>query len=374
MFIYEYEEWPNFSWQNDIILMRLSEIKRHQGFLLGKMSNLGFQLQEQALLRILTEDVTTSSEIEGQILDLQQVRSSIARRLGFNIENSVYADHEVEGIVEMMLDATQHYDMEITENRLKMWQAALFPSGFSGFYRIITGQYRDDKKGPMQVVSGSVGHEKIHYQAPSAERLPAEMRKLIMFINTSDLDDILKAGIVHLWFVTLHPFEDGNGRIARAISDLFLARSEQSSLRCYSMSSQIKKNRNSYYDILERTEKSPPDITDWLTWFLDNLQIAIQNSDQLIQKIMYKAKFWEQYRNVVFSARQIKILNKLLDGFQGSLTTRKWANICKCSHDTANRDIQDLCSKGVLAKEGDGRSTCYVQIIQTPFCKEIPSP
>jgi Fic family protein len=323
------------------------------------MSGLGFQLQKQALLQVLTEDVTKSGEIEGQSLDLQQVRSSIARRLGIDIENLVYADHDVEGIVEMMLDATQHYDAEMTEDRLKSWQAALFPSGFSGFYRIITGEYRNDKKGPMQVVSGPVGREKVHYQAPAAEKLSTEMQTLITFINTDNLDNILKAGIVHLWFVILHPFEDGNGRIARALSDLLLARSENSSLRFYSMSSQIKKNRNSYYKILEQMGKSSLDVTNWLIWFLENLLQSIQNSDQLMQKILFNAKFWEQYKNAGLSERQAKILNKLLDEFQGNLTTKKWATICKCSHDTANRDIQDLIAKGILEKDGGGRSTRY---------------
>ncbi|MDR2781053.1 MAG: Fic family protein, partial [Holosporaceae bacterium] len=334
-------------------------VKLRQGFLLGKMSGLGFQLQKQALLQVLTEDVTKSGEIEGQSLDLQQVRSSIARRLGIDIENLVYADHDVEGIVEMMLDATQHYDAEMTEDRLKSWQAALFPSGFSGFYRIITGEYRNDKKGPMQVVSGPVGREKVHYQAPAAEKLSTEMQTLITFINTDNLDNILKAGIVHLWFVILHPFEDGNGRIARALSDLLLARSENSSLRFYSMSSQIKKNRNSYYKILEQMGKSSLDVTNWLIWFLENLLQSIQNSDQLMQKILFNAKFWEQYKNAGLSERQAKILNKLLDEFQGNLTTKKWATICKCSHDTANRDIQDLIAKGILEKDGGGRSTRY---------------
>jgi Fic family protein len=357
MFIYEYEDWPRFTWQSDIVLTRLSEVKLQQGFLLGKMSGLGFHLQEQALLQVLTEDVTKSSEIEGQNLDLLQVRSSIARRLGLDIENSVQADRDVEGIVEMMLDATQHYDLEMTEDRLKSWQAALFPSGSSGFYRIITGQYRDDKKGPMQVVSGPVS--RVHYQAPATEKLPSEMQALVTFINGDNLDNILKAGIVHLWFVMLHPFEDGNGRIARALSDLVIARSENSSLRFYSISSQIKKNRNSYYEILEQTGKSSPDITGWLMWFLENLLQSIQNSDQLMQKILLKAKFWEQYKDAVSGERQRKILNKLLDDFQGNLTTKKWAAICRCSHDTANRDIQDLIDRGILKKNGDGRSTCY---------------
>jgi Fic family protein len=360
MFIYEYEDWPDFTWHNEIVWNRLLDVKQHQGFLLGKMSGLGFQAQEQALLQVLTEDVVKTSEIEGQILDLQQVRSSVARKLGLNIENSVHADRNVDGVVEMMLDATQHYDAEVTEDRLKAWQSSLFPSGFSGFYRINTGCYRDDEKGPMQVVSGPIGHEKVHYQAPTAEKLPAEMQKLIAFINTGEPDNILKAAIAHLWFVTLHPFEDGNGRIARALSDLFLARSESSSLRFYSMSSQIKKNRVSYYNILERTEKSSPDITDWLMWFLDNLLSAIKNSDQLTQNILFKAKFREQYKNACLSERQMKIFNKLLDGFQGNLTTKKFATICKCSHDTANRDIHDLITKGILKKEGEGRSTHYV--------------
>jgi Fic family protein len=360
MFIYEHDNWPEFTWRSEAVQNRLSEVKLHQGFLLGKMTSLGFQMQKQALLRVLTEDVVKTNEIEGQMLDLQQVRSSIARRLGIDVENPVHADHDVEGIVEMMLDATQHYDAEITEDRLKLWQASLFPSGFSGFHRINVGRYRDDERGPMQVVSGPIGHEKVHYQAPAAEKLPEEMQKLITFMNADKSDNLLKAAIIHLWFVALHPFEDGNGRIARALTDLFLARSENSSLRFYSMSSQIKKNRGSYYDILEQTGKSSPNITDWLLWFLDNLLSAICDSDQLTQKILFKAKFWEQYGDISLSERQIKILNKLLDGFQGHLTTKKVAVICKCSHDTANRDIHDLISKGIFKKEGEGRSTRYI--------------
>ncbi|GHU20106.1 cell division protein Fic [Alphaproteobacteria bacterium] len=360
MFMYASKEWPNFTWQNDVVLPLLSEVKLHQGFLLGKMSRLGFQLQNEALLTVLTEDVTKSSEIEGENLDLQQVRSSIARRLGLKIENSVYADHDVEGVVEMMLDATQRYDAKVTEDRLKAWQAALFPSGFSGFYRIVIGGYRDDKKGPMQVVSGPIGSEKVHYQAPAAELISLEMRKLVEFINASQLDNILKAAVVHLWFVILHPFEDGNGRVARALTDLLLARSENSPLRFYSLSSQIKKNRNSYYDILERVERSSLDITEWQLWFLENLLTAIREANGLTDKILFKSKFWEKCRNFALSERQTKMLNKMLDGFHGNVTTKKWSIICKCSHDTANRDISDLIAKGILQKEGDGRSTHYI--------------
>jgi Fic family protein len=328
--------------------------------LLGKMSGVGFEFKDQILLQVLTEDVIKSSEIEGEILNLEQVQSSIARRFGIDIKHSVYANHNVECVVEMMLDATQKFHESITEKRLFAWQSSLFPGGTSGFHKIIVGAYRDDSNGVMQVVSGAIGREKIHYQAPDAKIIPKEMEKLIEYINTSDVDLILQAGIVHFWFVILHPFEDGNGRIARALTDYLLAKSENSSLRFYSMSSQISKNRKAYYEVLEASNGASLDITNWLTWFLDNLHQAIRSANVLTKQILAKADFWKDHGNTPLSERQIKMINRVLDGFQGHLTAKKRAIICKCSHDTANRDIIDLIEKKILEKRGEGRATHYV--------------
>jgi len=361
MYIYENSNWPNFTWDKEIILPLLLQVTSKQSYLLGKMDALGFDLKEKALLNVLTEDVIKSSEIEGQILNTEQVRSSIAKRLGINIGGDIFVERNVEGIVEMMLDATQNYDKEITKDRLLGWQSAMFPSGFSGLYRIKTGNYRDDSNGPMQVVSGAIGKEKVHYQAPDGDLLDDEMNKLIDYINNlSDATDlIIKAGIVHLWFVIVHPFEDGNGRIARALTDMLLARSEDSPNRFYSMSAQIKKVRKSYYKVLEITQSSSVDITSWLQWFLENLILAIENSDDLLKSVLQKAEFWQKNRTVSMNERQIKVLNMILDDFQGNLTTIKWAKICKCSQDTAMRDIADLIEKNVLTKQGVARATHY---------------
>lgn len=360
MYIYECERWPNFEWRENVISKKISEIRLEQGKLLGKMSNLGFEFRKQALLQVLTEDVTKSSAIEGENLDLEQVQSSIARKLGIDIAHSVYANHNVEGVVEMMLDATQKFRDPITKARLFAWQALLFPGGMSGFHKIIVGSYRDDSHGAMQVVSGPIGREKIHYQAPDAAIIPEQMDVLIEYINASDVDLIIKAAIVHFWFVILHPFEDGNGRIARALTDYMLAKSENSSLRCYSMSSQISKNRHSYYEILEASNQSSLDITAWLSWFLDNLHEAILTATELTKQTLVKADFWKDHANIPLNERQIKMLNRVLDGFHGNLTTKKWAIICKCSHDTANRDVIDLIDKKILKKQGEGRGTHYI--------------
>lgn len=359
MYIYEYPDWPNFIWQEKIIMKMISEVRLEQGILLGKMSSLGFEFRDQILLQVLTEDVIKSSEIEGEILDLEQVRSSIARKLGIDIEKAVYASYGVEGVVEMMLDATQKPNDPMSKERLFSWQASLFPSGRSGFHKIIVGSYRNDSKGVMQVVSGAIGREKVHYQAPDAKIIPEQMEKLIDYINVSDTDRILQAAIVHFWFVMLHPFDDGNGRIARGLTDYLLAKSENSSLRFYSMSSQICRNRKSYYEILEASNKASLDITNWLVWFLDNLLQAIRNASTLTRQVLAKADFWKQHQSTSLSERQIKMINRVWDGFQGNLTAKKWAIICKCSHDTANRDIIDLIEKNILEKRGEGRATHY---------------
>lgn len=341
--------------------MSLSEVRHKQGRLLGKLEGLGFQLREEATLETLTQDVIKSSEIEGESLPIDQVRSSIARRLGIEIAGETTVSRNVEGVVEMMLDATQQYDQALTVERLFGWHAALFPTGRSGMHKISVGSWRDDAKGPMQVVSGAMGKERVHYQAPEASRLQSEMEKFLSWFNApSATDPVLKAAIAHLWFVTVHPFDDGNGRIARAIADMQLARADGSRQRFYSMSAQIQRERNQYYDILESTQKGDMDITPWLLWFLDCLNRAIASSEQNLSGVIRKAKFWEAQQVAILNERQRRMLNKLMDGFEGKLTTSKWAKIAKCSPDTALRDIQDLMEKGILEKEeGGGRSTSY---------------
>jgi len=294
-------------------------------------------------------------------LNTEQVRSSIARKLGINIGDEIFVERDVEGIVEMMLDATQNYSKEITKDRLCGWKSAMFPSGFSGLYMIKTGAYRDDKNGPMQVVSGAVGKEKVHFEAPATTVLDDEMNKLIDYINNNNKTDlIIKAGIVHLWFVIIHPFEDGNGRIARALADMLLARSENSSNRFYSMSSQVKHVRKSYYKVLEITQQSSLNITPWLQWFLENLLLAIDNSKELLKSVLQRAEFWNTHKDIVFNKRQSDILNKFMDDFKGNLTTKKWAKMGNCSHDTATRDIANLMENGILIKQGKARATHYL--------------
>lgn len=354
-------DWHSFRWCGEKIQNLLLEIKKSQGFLLGKMDSLGFDVKNNALLQVLTENIIKSSEIEGQILDKHLVRSSIARRLGIDIGGETPVSRDIEGVVEMILDATQNYSSEMTKERLIGWHAALFPTGFSGMYKINVGNYRTDELGPMQVISGYEGREKVHYEAPSALILEKEIGEFLNYINTdNEYDFLIKAGIAHLWFVILHPFDDGNGRIARALTDMILARSDDSKFRFYSMSSQIQKNRKSYYEILEKTQKGSMDITNWLIWFLENLLIAIQSSGEITNKVLQKAEFWQKNSNIVFNERQIKVLNRFMDNFEGNLTTTKWAKMCNCSQDTASLDINDLIVKKILKKVGKGRATHYL--------------
>lgn len=363
MFIWEQEAWPHFEWDKARLTKPLAEARHKQGLLLGQMGTLGFRLKEEALLNTLTQDVIKTSEIEGEKLDPDQVRSSIARRLGIEIAGLIPVDRDVEGVVEMMLDATRNYNQPLTQDRLFGWHAALFPTGRSGMTKIVAGGWRDDRKGPMEVVSGPLGRERTHFVAPPAKRLEAEASTFLQWFNANnqDLDLVLMAGIAHLWFVTLHPFEDGNGRIARAVADMALARSENSSQRFYSMSSQIRLERKDYYDILENTQKRSLDITEWLEWFLGCFSRAIDGAQETLQAVMKKARFWEGLATQALNERQALMLNKLLDGFEGKLTTSKWARICKCSQDTAYRDITDLMQRGILRKEdAGGRSTSYV--------------
>ena len=359
--IHDLPNWPEFEWDQHGLLKRLAAVRHRQGRLIGRMQAFGFRLRREAVLQTITEDVVKSSEIEGEILDRDQVRSSVARRLGMDAAGALSADRSVEGVVEMMLDATQSYQEKLTEDRLFGWHASLFPTGRSGMKKIVVGKWRNEKSGPMQVVSGPVGRELVHYEAPAARRLDIEMRAFLDWFNgEDDTDLVLKAALAHLWFVTIHPFEDGNGRIARAIADMSLARSEESSQRFYSMSAQIRIERNAYYDILETTQKGELDITRWMEWFLGCLDRAFDNTETILGNVFAKADFWKSHSALPFNDRQRDIINRLFDGLDGRLTSSKWAKMEKCSPDTALRDIADLIERGILTKDaGGGRSTSY---------------
>jgi len=361
IYIYQNDSWPKFFWDNESLISLLGQVRNLQGKILGKMDSLGFDLRNEATLETLTLDVLKSTEIEGQILNPEHVLSSIARRLGLDISGLVPSDRDVDGVVDMMMDATQNFEKELTVERLFDWHSALFPTGRSGMYRIIVGNLRDDSTGPMQVVSGAMGKDKVHYQAPDASVVKTEMDSFIYwFNNEEELDPVIKAGLAHLWFITIHPFEDGNGRIARAITDLLLARSDGVSQRFYSMSAQIRLERKNYYEILEKSQKGTLDVTLWLKWFLNCLKNALKTSEQTLSRVLIKHAFWNKHAKQVLNNRQVLLLNTLLDGFKGKLTSSKWAKIAKCSADTALRDIQDLIKKNILRKErAGGRSTNY---------------
>jgi Fic family protein len=361
MYIHELQDWPRFYWNWEHAAEHLASVRHWQGRLIGHMEALGFDLRQEAVLETLTTDVLKSSEIEGEKLDAEQVRSSIARRLGMDIGALKAADRDVEGVVEMMLDATRHYDQPLTSERLSAWHASLFPTGRSGMTKIGAGAWRDDSTGPMQVVSGAIGKEHVHFEAPKADRLDAEMRRFLDWFETdSGIDPVLKAGMAHLWFVTIHPFDDGNGRIARAIADLALARSENSPQRFYSVSAQIRQERQAYYDILEETQKGTMDITPWMDWFLGCLGRAIGGAQFTLSAVLAKARFRERVQGVALNNRQRLVLNRLLDGFEGKLTTSKYAKLAKCSQDTALRDILPLVERGILVRNPEGgRSTSY---------------
>ena len=363
VYIHQLANWPRFSWNQDIISLLLAAVRHRQGRLLGRMESLGFALKAEATLQTLTLDVLKSSEIEGELLNSDQVRSSVARRLGMDFDGMIPADRNVEGVVEMMLDATQQFNEPLTDERLFGWHAALFPTARSGMQKIISGAWRNNRSNnPMQVVSGPMGREKVHFQAPDAALLTDEMNHFInWFNNEMNIDPVLKVAIAHLWFVTIHPFDDGNGRIARAIADMQLARADGTTQRFYSMSAQIRIERNAYYDILEVTQKGDLDITGWLVWFLNCLDRSLKATDETLNVVLQKARFWELHAKTLLNNRQVLMINKLLDGFTGKLTSSKWATIAKCSQDTALRDIQNLMEKKILMKEvSGGRSTGYV--------------
>lgn len=366
-FIHQKDQWPEFTWNTNDFINLLSEVRNQQGRLVGKMETLGFDLRNEALLDTLTLDVLKSSEIEGEILNPDQVRSSIARKLGMEIAGAVDSDRNVEGVVEMMLDATQNCFQPLTADRLFDWHAALFPTGRSGMYKITVADWRKDTTGPMQVVSGALGKEKVHFQAPHSDLLEKEMTQFLdWFNNDKKTDLVLKAAIAHLWFVTIHPFDDGNGRITRAITDMLLAQSDKSNQRFYSLSAQIRLERKQYYEMLEKTQKGDLNITNWIVWFLTCLSNALKSTETVLTKVLFKADFWRKHSETIINERQKKILNMLLDGFDGKLTSSKWAKMTKCSKDSAVRDINDLILKSILQKEAaGGRSTNY-ELIEMP--------
>jgi Fic family protein len=361
MYIHRLHDWPRFDWSRERLAQPLADVRYRQGRMIGHMEALGFELRQEAVLHTLAEDVLKSTEIEGEKLDAAQVRSSIARRLGIDIGALKPADRAVEGVVEMMLDATRRYDQPLTAERLYGWHASLFPTGRSGMIKIRAGAWRNDRTGPMQVVSGPIGREHVHFEAPPAARLGRDMRTFLNWFNApAAVDPVLKAGQAHLWLVTIHPFDDGNGRLARAIADMTLARSENSPQRFYSMSAQIQQERAAYYDILERTQKGTMDITPWMDWFLGCLGRAIDGAQTTLAAILAKARFWDSIAGAAINERQRLVLNRLLDGFQGKLTTSKYAKLAKCSQDTALRDILPLVERGVLIRGPEGgRSTSY---------------
>lgn len=361
-YIWERARWPEMTYDGAQLTAPLAAVRHAQGRLLGRMESLGFKLRDEAWLQTLTQDVLKTSEIEGEQLDTHQVRSSIARRLGMDIGALAPVDRHIEGIVEVMIDATQNCAKSLTVKRLHAWHGALFPTGRSGMAKIRVAKWRDDAQGPMQVISGPVGKEKVHFRAPPADRLSDEIRRFLMWFENFeyDLDGVIKAGLAHLWLVTIHPFDDGNGRIARAVGDMALARSEQTHQRFYSLSSQIQLERSDYYDILEKTQKGDLDVTAWLLWFLSCLQRAIGKADETLFSVVQKDRFWDQFADTRLNERQVKVLNRMLDGFEGNLTTTKWAKLTKCSQDTAYRDILALVELGSLKTEGAGRRTHYV--------------
>ena len=360
-YIWQAGDWPKWRYDLAALAGPMAEVSRAQGLLMGRLADVGRPKRDQASLSALTSDVVKTSEIEGERLDVESVRSSIARRLGVDIGALAPVDRHVEGVVEMVLDATANCAAPVTRERLFGWHAALFPTGYSGLAKIKVGGWRVDASGPMQVVSGPIGRQRLHFEAPPADRLEVETNRFLEWVNAESGDPpLIKAGLAHLWFVTLHPFDDGNGRIARAIGDLLLARADGSPQRFYSLSAQIQRERKAYYDILERTQKGTLEVSEWLAWFLGALHRAVDQAQRTLDAVLVKARFWQRFAGTPMNERQVKLLNRLLDGFEGKLTTSKWAAIAKCSPDTALRDINELLAHGALRKSAaGGRSTSY---------------
>ncbi|MBM4291106.1 MAG: Fic family protein [Deltaproteobacteria bacterium] len=360
MYIYQRADWPRWSWDDRLLTPQISRVRHLQGQLLGRARWAGFPVQLEAQLEILALDILTSNAIEGNHLNTEEVRSSIAKRLGVDFPHARPTSRYIDGVVEMMLDATEGFDQPITAERLFGWHGALFPTGRSGLHQIAVGAWRADLDGPMQVVSGGMGRERLHFEAPPATAVEGEMARLVSWLNTSELEPLIKSGVAHLWFLTIHPFEDGNGRVARALSDLLLTRSDRVPFRFYSVSAQIERKKSEYYQHLEMAQRGTLDITSWLTWYLSCLEGALVHSAQALERVFARALFWEAHRETPLNERQRQMLKLLLGDFVGKLKTSKWAKLCKCSHDTAARDINDLIARGVLEREeAGGRSTSY---------------
>ena len=360
-YIHLKKRWPEFTWDNEKLLPLIGIVRNLQGRLIGSMESVGFELRNEATLEAVTLEIIKSSEIEGEVLKSEEVRSSLARRLGLDRAGLVPSNENVDGMVDMLVDAIENHQSALTRERLFDWHMSLFPTGRSGMFKIIVGDWRDDSTGPMQVVSGAMGRERVHFEAPSAERIAKEMSVFLKWLNEeNNIDPVLKAAVAHLWFVTIHPFEDGNGRITRALTDMILTKSDGITQRFYSMSAQIRLQRKEYYQVLENTQRGELDITEWLEWFLNCLMNALKASTQIVGKVMIKHRFWLKHREIALNDRQRVMLNKLLDGFTGKLTTKKWSKMMKCSHDTALRDINGLIELGMLNKmPSGGRSTSY---------------
>lgn len=360
IYIWQREDWPEFRWDSDKLLEPLSHLSQLHGLLTGRMSMLGFKEKNRSLLSAMTEELTSSSEIEGVQLNPNSVRSSIARKLGMEDDGILMEDHYVEGLVDVMLDAVRNCREPLTDDRLFGWHAALFPLGRSGMYKITVAHWRKGEE-PMQIVSGALGHERVHYEAPGSFNVPVEMERFMEWCNTANLSPFIMAAVAHLWFVTIHPFDDGNGRLSRTLADMFLARLDENSARYYSMSAEINSNKRAYYDILERMQKGDLDITEWILWFFDSLEKAIVRASSTVGCTRQKAAYWDRFRDMEINERQRKVINRLWDGFEGKLTSSKWAKICSCSQDTALRDINDLIAKGMLRNSGEGgRSANYL--------------
>ncbi len=356
-YIHEYADYPNFTWKPEQIMDALARVANMQGQILGKMQQFGFGDCQIAMLNAMTEEITKSSEIEGEILNSEQVRSSLAKRLNIHMDSDITPSHHIDGIVQTMMDAINNYNQPLTDARLFGWHAALFPTGYSGMYKINVGQYRTEE---MQVVSNRTYSDRVHYTAPAPDAVPAQMQRFLDWINAdSNVNPIIKAAIAHLWFVIIHPFDDGNGRIARTITEMMLARAENTSLRFYSMSSQIQKEKGKYYKILEQTTTGDMDITTWILWFLDCLYRAMTASRDMITTVLQKSAFWQKYSADISNPKQREIINRLLDGFEGRMTSGKAAKFLHTSQDTAARLLQDLATRGFLTRIGAGRTTHY---------------
>jgi len=363
-YIWQLDKWPNWTFELAALANLLSQVNLGRGRLLGAMHALGFKLAQEASLRMLTSEIVKSSEIEGEHLNVDAVRSSIARRLGLEIGGLVPSDKHVDGVVQMIVDATRNYEMPLTNERLFGWHAALFPTGHSGMHKITVASYRNDEEGPMQVISGAIGREKVHYEAPPAIEIPAEMASFLSWFNQEQgLDPVIKAGLAHLWFVTLHPFDDGNGRIARAIGDMALARADSTVQRFYSLSAQIQRDRNDYYNYLESTQKGNLEVTSWLEWFLGCLLRAVQSANNELKGVVYLSNVSKRAPSGNLNERQMKLLNMLMHDFKGNLTTGKWAKLAHCSTDTALRDVKELVDMGVLLKAGESKRAAHYELI-----------